>query len=272
MMQTVDPLNNGQPNNCAFGVSVSPYRGEKRVSHGGSIGGYRSFACTFPDKQLEIVILTNFSSSGATGKVNEIADIMLNKPAEQPSRFELKAVKIDPSEFDKFTGTYDLEGNPDAQIDVFREKNKFYLRVTGRGRIELSAAGQSVFFNKRQQVKITFDEPGQKRHIILMSGRKYSCKKNVKFVPIKKDLSEFTGNYWSPELNTQYSFAVKDGNLVGYQTRHGEFRLIIFKKDIYLSRSFLNKIVVARDKEGRITGIYVTNGRARNVWFQRQRQ
>src|SRR5690606_32365921 len=38
MMQTVDFLNNGRPNNYAFGVNIDNLKEHKRIQHGGSIG------------------------------------------------------------------------------------------------------------------------------------------------------------------------------------------------------------------------------------------
>ncbi len=88
LLQTVDNLNNGKKNNYAFGIEIADYKGEKRIQHGGGVGGFRSYACVFPNKQICIVLLTNFSSSQPEQKVNMLADIILpesnvsNKPAE----------------------------------------------------------------------------------------------------------------------------------------------------------------------------------------------
>jgi CubicO group peptidase (beta-lactamase class C family) len=63
LLQTVDNLNNGKVNNYGFGVEIADYKGEKRLQHGGGVGGFRSFACVFPNKNICIAVLTNFSSS-----------------------------------------------------------------------------------------------------------------------------------------------------------------------------------------------------------------
>ena len=123
-MQTIDNLNNGQLNDYAFGVRVELYRGEKRISHSGSIGGFRAYACTYPDRKLEIVVLTNFSSSSAGGKVNAITDILLNKPVEEVTKFEMNEIKIDSSVFDKYAGTYTVNEDPDRQIEFFRKDDR----------------------------------------------------------------------------------------------------------------------------------------------------
>lgn len=271
MMQTVDNLNNGQLNDYAFGVRVELYRGEKRISHGGSIGGFRSYACTYPERKLEIVILTNFSSSSAGGKVNSITNILLNKPVVEVTRFEMKAVKIDSSVFDKYTGTYTVIEDPDRQIDFFREEDSFFSRSTGQGRVRLLAANRSTFFNNSQQIKIVFDDSNKNTYTMVQRGREYSGYKTVKYVPSAEELIEIAGQYWSFELHTQYTFSIKDGQLVGYHARHGEFRLENLRKDEFLCRtSFIRKITVGRDNLGRITGLFVTNSRVRNLWLKKR--
>jgi len=271
MMQTVDDLNNGQSNDYAFGVRVESYRGEKRISHSGSIGGFRAYACTYPDRKLEIVALTNFSSSSAGGKVNSITNILLNKPVEEDRRFEMQAVKIDHSVFDKYVGTYTVNENPDRQIDFFREDDVYFSKSTGQGNVRLSAANNSTFFNNRQQIKIVFDDSNKNTYTMIQRGSEYSGSKTVKYVPTVKELNEIAGQYWSSELHTQYTFRVKDDQLVGYQARHGEFRLENLREDEYLSRtSFIRKITVGRDKRGRITGLYVTNSRVRKLFLEKK--
>jgi len=271
MMLTVDDLNNGQHNDYAFGVRVELYRGEKRISHGGSIGGFRAYACTYPDRKLEIVALTNFSSSSTGGKVNSITNILLNKPVEEVTRFEMQEVNIAPSVFDKYAGTYTVNEDPDRQIEFFRKDDVYFSKLTGQENVRLLAANFSTFFNNKQQIKIIFNDTDKNTYTMNQRGREYTGSKTVKYVPTEKELNEIAGQYWSPELHTQYTFSVKDDQLVGYHTRHGEFRIENFRKDEYLCRaSFIRKITVGRDKLGRITGLYVTNSRVRNLFFEKK--
>ncbi len=271
MMLTVDDLNNGQPNDYAFGVRVESFRGEKRISHSGSIGGFRACACTYPDRKLEIVILTNFSSSSVGGKVNSITNILLDKPVEEVTRFEMQEVNIDPSVFDKYAGTYTVNEDPDRQIEFFRKDDVYFCKSTGQGNVWLLAANFSTFFNNKQQIKIIFNDTDKNTYTMNQRGREYTGSKTVKYVPTEKELREISGQYWSPELHTVYTFSVKDDQLVGYHTRHGEFRIENFRKDEYLCRtSFIRKITVERDNLGRITGLFVTNSRVRNLFLEKR--
>ena len=270
MMQTVDAFNSGQPNDYAFGVRIGFHRDEKMISHSGSIGGFRAFGCTFPEKKVEIVVLTNFSSSSAGEKALAIADLLFGNPDEEIPRLEMSSVEIDPSLFDEYTGTYTVKEDLERMIDIISEENDLFLQSTGQARIKLSAASPSVFFNNERQIKIVFDESDTNSYTMTERGREFSGLKTVKFLPTEKDLLEIAGHYWSSELNTRYSFSVRDGQLFGYHTRHGEFHVVALKKDFYFCQSApMRTITVGRDESGRITGLHVTNSRVRNLWLEK---
>jgi hypothetical protein len=203
-------------------------------------------------------------------KANAISDILFDHPEEQSPSFEMEAVEIDPSRLDLFAGTYTVNEDPERLIDIIKEKDALFFQSTGRGRVKLSPAGANVFFNNQQQLKIVFDESDETSYTMTQRGREYSGSKTVKFVPAEKDLMEIAGHYWSPELKTHYSFFVREGKLFGYHTRHGEFQVVPFQRDIYHCRSApMSKITVERDSEGQITGLYLTNNRVRNLWVEK---
>ena len=88
LLQTLDKLNDGSDNNYAFGVSMDEYLDQNRIQHGGSIGGFRASAGTYPDEKLSIVVLTNFSSSSPGSKANQIAEILLPKVGHDNKKTE----------------------------------------------------------------------------------------------------------------------------------------------------------------------------------------
>ena len=85
MMLTKGILNNGDTLDYAFGIVVEDYKGHTLLQHGGSIGGYRSYVQAFPEEELSIVLLTNFSSSDVVSRSVRIADLMLGTEPEETS-------------------------------------------------------------------------------------------------------------------------------------------------------------------------------------------
>ncbi len=99
MLQTLDKFNNGKSNNYAFGVILDDFKGFPRIQHGGPIGGFRAYVCTYPDQKLNIVVLTNFSSSSSGKKADQISEILLKglsveKTAKPESIEPIKTIKL----------------------------------------------------------------------------------------------------------------------------------------------------------------------------------
>jgi CubicO group peptidase (beta-lactamase class C family) len=125
-MQTVDLLSNGETLYYAFGVDTKVYKGEKRIGHGGSIGGFRSNLMTFPEHGLTVAVLTNFSGGNAGGKVSQIADIILDKPKVAKKKTNSPKVKkyvdLSAKELAAYTGTY-YSDELDTQYQFFISEN-----------------------------------------------------------------------------------------------------------------------------------------------------
>ncbi len=270
MMLTLDPFNDGKPNNYAFGVNVDKYKDEEKISHSGSIGGFRSYACTFPERETEIVILTNFSSSGVSGKINNIADILFDKEKEEEPEVNYEQNDVDDKIIDKYIGAYKSEDLPDRLFEIFRKGDTLFCKSTGGRDTRLFTANDSILFNNSSGLKISLIDTVPEKIVIWSNDTKNTWVKTEKYIPDEKELEEIAGKYWSPELETQYRFYLKDGELYGSQTRHGEFSVECIGKDVYVSNSsFINKISIVRDRK-KVTGMKVTNSRVRDLWLEKR--
>ena len=270
MMLTIDPLNNGGHNDYAFGVRVNEYKNEKKISHSGSIGGFRSYACTFPERETEIIILTNFSSSGVSAHVNDISDILFNKP--EPEETVIEALEIKPVSFsriEKFIGTYDIENLDNRVFDIKKDDYKLYGLFTGGKKTRFYTASDSLLFNNDARMRISLIEGHPEKIRIFTNGSSRKGIKTETHICTESELREFEGRYWSPELETQYRFYLREGKLYGYHNRHGEFKIEYLKKDTFTTdRSFMSKISIIRNGS-EISGIRVTNSRVRDLWLEK---
>lgn len=84
--------------------------------------------------------------------------------------------------------------------------------------------------------------------------------------------AQFTGKYYSPELETIYTIALKDETLKLIHVHHGEADLKVVNKDrLQAPRSwwFVGNIDIVRSDNGSITGLKMSNGRVENLWFKK---
>jgi CubicO group peptidase (beta-lactamase class C family) len=81
-------------------------------------------------------------------------------------------------------------------------------------------------------------------------------------------LMDFTGKYYSPELETTYSLVVVNDTLVAQHQRHDDNKLTPGKPNEF-SNGFLGNVVFTKGKDDKVTGFKVSNGRVRNLAFER---
>lgn len=89
--------------------------------------------------------------------------------------------------------------------------------------------------------------------------------------PEEADLAQYSGVYWSEELETQYTLGVKGGKLVADHAHHGEIGLTSVGKDHFRGAAwFMPEVKFVRDESSRITGLTLGGGRVSAVRFVRK--
>jgi CubicO group peptidase (beta-lactamase class C family) len=81
-------LNDGKKFDYGFGWSVGSFRGLRTVSHGGGLGGFRTFILRFPDQHFSVILLSNNGTFNSGVTSYQIAEIYLADrmaPREPPS-------------------------------------------------------------------------------------------------------------------------------------------------------------------------------------------
>jgi CubicO group peptidase (beta-lactamase class C family) len=70
-------LNDGKEFDYGFGWSVGTFRGLRTVSHGGGLGGFRTFILRFPDQRFSVIVLSNNGTFNSGATSYQIAEIYL---------------------------------------------------------------------------------------------------------------------------------------------------------------------------------------------------
>ncbi|MEM6804807.1 MAG: serine hydrolase domain-containing protein [Bacteroidota bacterium] len=280
-LQEVGNLNNGKSINYGFGININEYNGEKFIGHGGAIGGFISNAVCFPKKGLSIVILTNFNSAGPQGKVFQIADILLKNKEEKVTNpntpLAINPIKLSRSKLQKFEGQYwNVKDNFTRKI-YLKSDTLRYFRSEGNETLLLP-----IEENKFQMLGLPFlatvefpPTNGKEVKQMIFRQPNEGAIEIFEFFeePIINEtfLAKFVGQYYSPELDTHYSISRDKLNLSGYHNRHGAFEVKVRKKDFLLTdNGAFREIKVVWGEDGEVSGFYVSNGRVRNLWFEKR--
>jgi len=266
-MQLTENFNSGVLNTYALGVNVNEYKGNKRIQHGGSIGGFRSNLCTFPEEKLSVVILSNSSKYSVGYLINTMADLLLPS-VQEPNK--LQTTDMPPKNIlQNYVGSFWDEKHKNWLHIRLEKDSVIYLNVDRRQDI-LIPIGENKFMAIGNSNEIYIFKSKDTLELIVGSGvtHTYSRYERIKSEDIEH--SEYLGEYYSPELQTSYYLEEQDGELIAYHSRHGALSLSPIKKDTFRGSYPLGVVELERGKRNKITGFRATNGRVRNLWFEKK--
>jgi CubicO group peptidase (beta-lactamase class C family) len=271
-------LNSGDTISYAFGQGIGDYKGLSMVSHGGADAGYRTFLARFPDQQFSVIVFSNLASFNTAGMAFKIVDIYLEEFLEEGTE-EPKAVAMEKEEgitvsaevLDDYAGQYELF--PGFIITITREEDHLVGQATGQPRVDLQARSETEFFIPEANATIIFhrdDEEKVHQLVLFQGGQEMTAPRLKDFDAKSVNLTEYAGEFHSEELGTSYSFLVEKGKLIARHQRHPDIRLSPTKEDFFSGNVwFYGQVEFVRNSEKAITGVKVSNGRVRNLWFEK---
>ncbi len=283
-MNTRAILNNGDTISYALGQTVGTYKGLKRISHGGADAGYRTFFARFPEQDFSVVVFSNDASFSSGNMAMSVADIYLEdyfveEEEEEETDPEEKRTYVDPEIMKLYCGQFKME--PYSYITISLENDTLFWGTTGSGRKrELIPVSQNEFVieGTNSMVKFSEDRSGEFNKLLLTQNEETRLAPRVEpFDPDNVDLTKFTGEFYSEEINTAYSFEIvkdEEGNerLVARHLRIGDFNMTPLTPDFFRGAQWsFNRIEFIRDATGEISGCKVSSGRVRDLYFEKIR-
>ncbi len=275
-MQEPCILSDGKKINYGLGIGLGEYRGLRMISHGGGDAGYRSFVIWFPDDELGIAVVSNLATFNPNMVALQAASLFLEgkmEPLQTPDGpVKRTFITLKPETLKKYVGVYPLP-TVGQSLETVMKEGKLCVGGPVQPPIELKPTGENTFYveqfladvefismpNDGMKIKIT--QPGVITEGVRTDGG----------IEEKMDPQEYCGTYWSEEVETQYTFFLKDGKLMGLHAHHGEFPLVPGMKDIFSTTQWYAPIVkFIRDEKGKISGVNLGGGRVAAIRFERK--
>jgi CubicO group peptidase (beta-lactamase class C family) len=272
-MQEEAVLADGRKIHYGLGIALDPYRGLKALSHGGGDAGYRSEVIWFPEQELGVAVISNLGSFNADHMAKLVAetyigDEMTAQGAKQ-DQAEPKYVTMDPEELSKFAGTYPLPKIGQTLTAVVKDGK---LWAVAGLQLELHPVGPGHFYCKEIQADLQFSpQENGGMHVKITQPGAVNETERIPAAALTADFLPYTGVYWSDELETQYTFFVRNGALYARHAHHGEMAVSPTTKDQFSSGWwFTPEVKFVRDATGNITGVTLGGGRVAAVAFTRK--
>lgn len=277
-MDTPAVLNNGENFGGALGQFVGDYKGLNEIQHGGADAGYRSYLSRYPAENFAVIVLSNSAEFNSSEIAHKVVDIYLKdklktevKPEEVKKESNSEAITVDENVLSTYVGDFELQ--PGFIISISLNDGQLLGKATGQGEVALTPISTTEYKVEGVEAKIEFI-PNEKENIKLLKlhqgGQIMEASRVKAFDKSTVILSDFSGEYYSEELSTTYKFTVVSDSLVAKHSRLSDFNLNPIKDDMFNGEAwFFGQIEFTRDENNMISGCKVSNGRVRNLYFEK---
>ena len=280
-MMTSFVLTNGDSTGYGFGLSIDEQKGLRRVHHGGADLSHRSQLIYYPEIDAGITVQSNHAAFN-TSVAEDLAEAFFADAMESDE--EMVAVddgegfdpaSYDPARFDDFAGRYALDAAPGVTLSFTRDGDRFFTQVSGQPQVEIVPTSDSSFALTAVDARVVFHRDGEGRVdgvTLHQNGENHATRledEAVAWEPAVEDLSAFEGRYFSEELETFYAVVVEDDDLTVRRRRYEDATLTAGDEDSFSGGGLTYDF--ERDRNGRVIGFYLSNGRSRDVRFERLR-
>ncbi len=269
-------LNNGQTLSYASGLMINPYHSLQTISHGGSFIGFRSELLRFPEKRLSVICLCNHSAIDATKLAKSVAVLYLDQesssiesptpasPVETVEQLSLSEIDLNAVFREPTTGSIWRFSVVDGGLTASVDGEAFGLKSTGSNRFRSLDAPVDLDLEFQRL------SPGQPCVLQLsVEGQAPVRLDAVKATLLSPDqITEFAGNYHSPELQAVYQLFVHAEKLFLRVKNRSDVEAFPILPDLFRVEG--KDLSFSRDSENRITGFVLNSGRIRSLRFTKE--
>ncbi|MDT9599185.1 serine hydrolase [Sphingosinicella rhizophila] len=263
-------LNDGKPTNYGYGVSLDTNRGLRRWQHGGNDVAHSSTFVYYPDLDAGYVVFSNYQ--GVPGGIARVAaDAFFGQHMTAPETATTgAAVDVPAATLERYVGKYEMTTLGGMLMTVEMEDGQLRLQLPGQPALPLRPTSMIDFEVVGAPARITFNAAadGAVDTITFHQDGEHSGKRVVE-TAAAVDLTDYTGRYYSEELETFYDMRVEDGQLVIRHRRFGPAVLTHTSGDSFSGTLPVNLVVFRRDAQGKVIGFDAGNGRARDIAFKK---
>jgi len=270
-------LNNGESSGYAFALNNGTYKGLKTVSHGGSLAGYRAQLMRFPEEKFSIIILANRGDANPTRKSFQVADILIkDKFVEESQRIEVKTAKLNTTntleEFTliQLTGNYERRAGVVLEITVKNDSLHVVQSWNNSSYNIINTTGNTYEIPNNVSIQFMFSELKDdytQSLTVFQNGNENIWKRKEELDLSSLNMEDYTGNYYSEELDITYLLFLEDEKLKVKIANYDSQELNIYEIDTFTSDG---NLVRFNRENGVIKGFELDAGRVTKLKFEKK--
>jgi CubicO group peptidase (beta-lactamase class C family) len=273
MMTQQGVLNNGEVIDYASGLMISKYKGLKTVRHGGAFVGFRAELLRFPEQKITIAIFANRGDANPSRMANQVADIILNEEFIEEGINKDKKIDSPEKEFqlNQLVGNYEVQPGIIISLSI-KNDSLNVLQIWNKSTYNIAKVSGNTFqIPGEKDLSFTFSNltEGHTQTLSILQGGRETKAERKRDVDVSGiDLNNYSGSYYSKELNVTYNFKVEDGILKAtIENNQSLMDLTISDLDEFTMELGLIRF---QREGGVISGFELDSGRVKNLKFEKK--
>jgi CubicO group peptidase (beta-lactamase class C family) len=271
MTETRD-LNDGTDNRYAYGLYLDRYREQPAITHSGDWLGFSSYQLYLPQQNLTVIVAANSPTIKSVEVVHAMTDAILGLD-ESAAHVPDKEDEVDLSTLESFSGLYETELGDFKEVSMNDSKLGFRA-LPNREFYPLSPDGPMRFRvvgDPQEQIEFVSDDSGQVTHYLVHTGDAPPLRRNrvARATPDADELEQYSGRYFSEELETLYTIRRKQEGIVASSIAFGDIKLNPASKDSFTGVFWFQTVHFRRGPDRSITGFDLTMNRVRPAHFKK---
>ena len=270
-------LNNGESSGHAYGLISNNYKGLKTFENGGSFAGYRSVILRFPDEKVSVIILANRNDANLRTMSYQLADVLLKEKFIAVSKkTETKTVNPEITHIkEKFslaqiTGNYEREPGSLFKFSIKNDSLQLVAWWSNEPLMLINTEGNTYKEANNPSLQFIFSE--LKNHFtqkLTVSGPsfKFISKRKEKFDFSNLNLTDYTGDFYSEEIDATHVLFLDDGKLNVKIANNEALALAPYNIDTFYSDGYM---VHFTRTNGAISGFDLKAGWVTNLKFKKK--
>jgi CubicO group peptidase (beta-lactamase class C family) len=273
LWQTRGTLASGDTVPYAFGLEHGQYRGAPTRFHSGQWAGFTSQVIFYPSHRAGIVVLSNAATINPIHAAESVADVVLADvlaPRAPPSSWRASVV-LAKNTLDQFTGVYRL--GPAWYVRITRRGGALSAQVAGEPAAVLVPTGDNSFWAEAYRAEIAFrrNSVGDQADALRLRNT-WAVRVDAEGLTPPASLAPYAGTFFSSELETTYTIAVRDKTLTIESPQAASVRLAHRWGDEFEgAASPFGAVRFTRDSTGRVHELLISsNERNHELRFGRR--
>ena len=273
-------LNNGEGTDRTLGLQIRNYKGLKVVGSAGSGFGYKAQLMRFPDEKLSVIILANRGDADPTKMAYQVADILLKNTFESDSnKAKIKKDSLANSKLlkeftlNQLTGDYEVVPGRAVEVSIKNGMLHVFQKWDKAAYPVVNTKGNTYEIPNYSALQLVFSglEDGFTQTIkVFLNGNKFIFKRKEKVAISTPNLDDYTGDFYSYELDASFSIYEDDGALYVKFVNEDPMKLSLYE---YHDDAFYfdDDLLRFNRSNGIITGFELDAGRANNLKFEKMK-